>query len=103
MLGSNDYQVQAMEKEEAKLRFKREQNEIRRQRFQNARVRTIGVDVDALNAQVEEKRQGRNNLEESNRQESMSICILSWKCLISVVRAACNGAGACIGGGCSGR
>ena len=69
-LGSNDYQVQMIEKEEAKLRFKREQNELRKKRFHDARTRTMGVDVAALDAQVEEKRRSRDDKEEQNRRDS---------------------------------
>ena len=59
-----------IEKEEAKLRFKREQNELRKKRFHDARTRTMGVDVAALDAQVEEKRRSRDDKEEQNRRDS---------------------------------
>jgi hypothetical protein len=44
-------------KEEARIRLKRMQNNARRDRFLDARKRIIGVDVEALDAQVAEKRQ----------------------------------------------
>lgn len=45
-----------MAKDEAKIRLRREANEQRRLRIMDARARTMGLDVEALDAQVEEKR-----------------------------------------------
>lgn len=73
-LGYNDFQEEALAKDEAKLRHKREQNEIRRIRFHNARLRTIGIDVEALDAQVEEKRRQKNDREEMNRMDRELSC-----------------------------
>jgi type II secretory pathway component PulM len=70
MLGSNDFQEEAIAKEEARIRYKREQNEIRRQRFQNARLRTIGLDVEALDAQVQEKVKNKGDRDEVIRLDS---------------------------------
>lgn len=47
--------VESMEREEARMQAMRMRNEARRQRCMNARQRTIGVDVAALEAQVKEK------------------------------------------------
>ena len=73
-LGYNDFQEEALAKDEAKLRHKREQNEIRRIRFHNSRLRTIGIDVEALDAQVEEKRRQKNDREEMNRMDRELSC-----------------------------
>jgi len=43
-----------MDREDERLRATRARAEARRDRFLNARQRTIGVDVDALDAQVAE-------------------------------------------------
>lgn len=51
--------VDPTSKEEERVRATRMRNEARRERFLNARNRAIGVDVEALDAQVEEKRQNR--------------------------------------------
>ena len=63
-------QLAAMAKEEARIRFTREANMRRTERFLNARQRTMGVDVDALNAQVAEKRQAHEDTNEAARMES---------------------------------
>jgi hypothetical protein len=44
-----------MDREDARIRAIRERTEARRDRFFNARNRTIGVDVDALDMQMAEK------------------------------------------------
>ena len=74
-IGSNDYQVQLEQREAAKITYKREQNEIRRQRFLDARTRTIGVDVAALDAQVEEKNKAGRDRDEIHRLESIIILL----------------------------
>ena len=68
-LGYNDFQEEALAKDAARLKLKREQNEIRRLRFHNARLRTIGIDVEALDAQVEEKRRLQSDRDEMNRMD----------------------------------
>ena len=49
-----------MAKEAAKIAYKRQQNEQRRLRIHDAKQRTIGLDIPALDAQVAEKQ--RNNM-----------------------------------------
>jgi len=56
-------------KEEARIRLKRTQNNARRDRFLNARKRIIGVDVDALDAQVAEKMQCASDVVDEDRLE----------------------------------
>jgi len=58
-------------KEEARIRLKRQQNNARRDRFLNARKRIIGVDVDALDAQVAEKRQDASDIVDGDRLEHL--------------------------------
>lgn len=62
-------------KEEMKLKFKRDANLARNQRFLNARQRVIGVDVDALNQQVWEKQMAHENDQELARIESRTTII----------------------------
>ncbi len=47
----------ALMKEEARIKLKREQNALRRDRFLDARKRVFGLNVEALDAQVAEKNQ----------------------------------------------
>lgn len=61
MATSNRLQDDLYAKEEAKIARKRAANEERRQRILNAKTRVLGVDVDALDAQVEEKRKTKDN------------------------------------------
>ena len=63
MLASNNAQDDVLAKEAAKIAYKRQQNEQRRLRIHNAKQRTIGLDIAALDAQVEEKkrRQAHDN------------------------------------------
>jgi RIB43A len=60
-------------KEEMKLKFKRDANLMRNQRFLNARQRVIGVDVDALDMQVWEKKMAAESDKETARIESRLI------------------------------
>jgi len=53
-------QDETLAREAAKIKFKREQNEKRRIRIHNAKQRTIGLDVEALDAQVAEKKASQN-------------------------------------------
>ena len=55
----------------AKIRRKQEMMEERRKRILNARTRTIGVDVAALDAQCAERRQNRADDQEANRIERL--------------------------------
>lgn len=76
-LGSNDYQTQAMEREAARVSLRREQNEVRRVRYHNAKLRLIGVDVEGLDAQVAEKSKLKALREESLRQDRKSSSYLN--------------------------
>lgn len=49
-------QVQALEKEADRIHRIRSRNQERLKRFLNSRQRTIGLDLDALNSQIDEKR-----------------------------------------------
>lgn len=60
----------ALQMEEARIRMKREANERRRERFLDARLRTIGLDIVGLDAQVAEKRRNQQNDRESDKLES---------------------------------
>jgi len=62
--------VRAMEKEENRLNMKRAQNKARLQRFLDARTRTIGVDVAALNAQMEQRKKIKDLEKEADRIEA---------------------------------
>jgi len=62
--------VRAMEKEENRLNMKRAQNKARLQRFLDARTRTIGVDVAALNAQMEQRKKMKELEKEADRLEA---------------------------------
>ncbi len=70
MFGGNKLQDEVMAKEESRINRIREAHEQRRLRILNAKVRIIGIDVDALDAQVAEKRQNAHNKSESDRVES---------------------------------
>lgn len=56
-----------MAREDAKIQRKRELFEQRRVRVLNAKVRLIGLDVQALNSQVEEKQRKREMEKEEDR------------------------------------
>lgn len=62
-----------MSKEDLRIRLKREANEARRIRFLNARTRVIGLDVDALNAQVAAKNRMNAEEKDSGRNERMRM------------------------------
>ena len=62
-----------------KLQLKRDANAARTARFLNARQRTIGLDVQALEAQILEKKMNHDDDKEMRRLESNNIftlCIL---------------------------
>lgn len=78
MLGGNNAQDDVLAKEAAKIAYKRQQNEQRRLRIHNAKQRTIGLDIEGLNAQVAEKQ--RNNMRDRdliNLERKYSILFLS--------------------------
>lgn len=62
-------QVQAMEKDAARIEGIQARNQVRLQRFLNARQRTIGLDVQALNDQIEEKRRLKELQKDTERLE----------------------------------
>jgi hypothetical protein len=64
-----EQQQAQLDKETAKIEAKRRANEERTKRFLNARQRTLGVDVQALDAQVAEKRRNQQNSDDSDRLE----------------------------------
>jgi hypothetical protein len=59
-----------MQKEQAKILLMRNANEDRRRRFLDAPGRTIGIDCQALDAQVAATRRKRDDEKEANRIES---------------------------------
>ena len=59
-----------MAKEEARIKAKREANEQRRIRYLNAKVRLIGLDVQALDQQVLEKQQRKSQERDYDKFES---------------------------------
>ena len=62
----------ALSREEARIALKRAQNEKRKERFFNARTRLIGVDVDALDAQVAEMQKMKADNKDGDRIERKS-------------------------------
>lgn len=69
MLAGNRLQDVQMAKEEAKIARKREQYEQRRQRILNAKVRTMGLDVQTLDQQVAEKQRLKAQEKETDKFE----------------------------------
>ena len=63
-----------MAKEEAKIARKREQYEQRRQRILNAKVRTMGLDVQTLDQQVAEKQRLKAQEKETDKFERKCHC-----------------------------
>jgi len=61
----------ALAKEEARIALKRQQNEMRRQRFLDSRTRVMGLDVDALDAQVAEINKQKADGKEAERIERL--------------------------------
>ena len=59
-------------RDEMKIQLKRENNEKRRERLMNPRQRSIGLDVDALDAQVAEVQKSRASLKQGDLAESKS-------------------------------
>ena len=66
-LGNND----ALVREEQRIAAKRAINEQRKQRILNPRIRTIGIDVSALDQQVIEKQNKQEMLKEEARIEKI--------------------------------
>ncbi len=66
----------SLNKEEARIKAKREANERRCDRFLNARVRTLGVDVAGLNAQVAEKQANAQNGKDNDKLERKILYLL---------------------------
>lgn len=62
-------QDKALAKEERKLAERAARDRARVQRFMNARARTMGVDANALAAQLEEKRRLKEMEQEAARAE----------------------------------
>lgn len=62
-------QVKAMEKDAARIQGIQARNQVRLQRFLNARQRTIGLDVETLNNQIEEKRRLKELEKQADRLE----------------------------------
>jgi len=64
-----EQQQQQLDKEASKIEAKRRANEERTKRFLNARQRTLGVDVQGLDAQIAEKRRNQQNNDDNDRLE----------------------------------
>ena len=62
-----------MEKEENRIKGIQARNQERLQRFLNARERTIGLNVQALDAQVEEKRRLKELEKEAAKREGKPV------------------------------
>jgi hypothetical protein len=62
-------QDKSLQREELRIKAKREANEERRKRFLNARSRLIGLDVAALDQQVAEKEERRRREQEITKLE----------------------------------
>lgn len=71
MLPGNNLQEAQLAREEAKILRRREENEIRRQRYLQAKVRLIGVDVQALNDQVAEKQRMKQHERDTDKFERL--------------------------------
>ena len=67
---SEAQQQYLLDKEALRIQAKREANDKRTERFLNARMRTIGLDVQALDAQVAEKQRNQQNGVDSDKLES---------------------------------
>jgi len=62
-----------MSKEEARIQLKRENMEKRKEKLLNPRARVIGLDVDALDAQVAEVQKSRANMKQQDLIDSELI------------------------------
>lgn len=63
-------QDHAIAKDQARINMRRDANEERRIRYLNAPRRLIGIDTQALDAQVAEIRKNRHDNKEADRMES---------------------------------
>lgn len=70
MMSSGNFQDDALAKEAAKIAYKRQILEQRKLRIHNAKQRTIGLDIEGLNAQVAEKQRGQARDKEILNYES---------------------------------
>ena len=64
-------QEEALDKESKRIECKRQANAARTERFLDARQRTLGLDLQALDAQVAEKKRNQQNDNDSDRLERM--------------------------------
>lgn len=62
-----------MSKEEARIQLKRESMEKRKEKLLNPRARVIGLDVDALDAQVAEVQKSRANMKQQDLIDSKFV------------------------------
>lgn len=85
-----------MEKDAARIEGIQARNQVRLQRFLNARQRTIGLDVQALNDQIEEKRRLKELQKDTERLEGglhkagKAICSLLSRTLILTLLMSCS-------------
>ena len=70
VFNENNAQDLATQKDQAKINRMRQNQEARRDRILNNRTRTIGIDVNALNAQVKEQQHQKEIEHEKLRLES---------------------------------
>ena len=70
VFNENNAQDLATQKDQAKINRMRQNQEARRDRILNNRTRTIGIDVNALNAQVKEQQHQKEIEHETLRLES---------------------------------
>ena len=63
-------QEQALAKDEARIKARRERDMERRDRFLNARTRIMGIDAQALDEQVSSMRRSRDEAKETDRIDS---------------------------------
>lgn len=71
MEAAKDPTDEALMKEQNKINNRRAANLLRKERLLNARKRCIGVDVDALDAQVAEVRRSREHAKDQDRLEKL--------------------------------
>ena len=65
-----------MDKEEAKLRYKREMLQKREERLRNPRSVVMGIDSNALDSQIADKRCRESAQKEADLQESIQHSII---------------------------
>jgi hypothetical protein len=74
MLSGSNVQDDVLAKEAAKIAYKRQILEQRKLRIHNAKQRTIGLDIDALDAQVAEKQRNKARDQDILNFESERSC-----------------------------